>query len=315
MRRASHPSCATPSSVSSTITGARASTATMPPASASRISRTAITATTLEFERNIADDNRTVSARPEELAGLPQDYVAAHPPQADGQVRITMAYPDVFPVFRYAKSADLRKRLRTSFESRAYPANDAVLGRLFAQRAELASLLGYKNYAEYDLANRMAKSPARVQAFLDDIAAAARPTATADAARMLARLRKGRSFRSTPLAPGAPRMPPLSSARRTMRSIHSHSPVPALRQGRGRHPRADPGPVPGRDPAVADARLASRRQDVRDGGTRPGDRPLLPRHASTRRQVHPRPDVPGPYRHSGPGRARGDPGVQLSQRA
>jgi len=150
----------------------------------------AITASSLEFDRNIADDHRTVSARPEELAGLPQDYVAAHPPQADGQVHLTMAYPDVFPVFRYARSADLRKRLRASFESRAYPANDAVLGRLLSQRAELANLLGYKDYAAYDLANRMAKSPARVQAFLDDIAAAARPTATADAARMLARLRK-----------------------------------------------------------------------------------------------------------------------------
>ena len=150
----------------------------------------AITATTLEFERNIADDKRTVSARPEELAGLPPDYLAAHPPQADGQVRITMAYPDVVPVFRYAKSADLRKRLRTSFEDRAYPANDAVLSRLFAQRAELASMLGYENYAEYDFANRMAQSPVRVQAFLDEIAAAARPTAKADAARMLARLQK-----------------------------------------------------------------------------------------------------------------------------
>lgn len=150
----------------------------------------AITATSLEFERNIADDARTVSARPEELSGLPQDYIAAHPPQADGQVRITMVYPDVVPVFRYASSTDLRKRLRIAFESRAYPANDAVLARLFAQRAELATLLGYRNYAEYDLANRMAQSPARAQAFLDDIAAAARPTATADAARMLARLRK-----------------------------------------------------------------------------------------------------------------------------
>ena len=149
-----------------------------------------ITATTLEFERNIADDKRTVSARPEELAGLPQDYITAHAPEADGQVRITMAYPDVFPVSRYSMSADLRKRLRTAFQSRAYPVNDAVLSRLFTQRAELATLLGYKNYAEFDLANRMAQSPVRARAFLDDIAAAARPTAKADAARMLARLQK-----------------------------------------------------------------------------------------------------------------------------
>ena len=150
----------------------------------------AITATTLEFERNIAEDKRTVLARPEELAGVPPDYLAAHPPQADGMVRISMAYPDVNPVFRYASSVELRKRLRTAFESRAYPANDAVLGKLLTQRAELAGLLGYRNYAEYDLANRMAQTPERARAFLEDIAVAARPAARSDAARMLARLQK-----------------------------------------------------------------------------------------------------------------------------
>ena len=74
----------------------------MPRASASQISRKPSRQRRLEFERNIADDKRTVSARPEELAGLPQDYITAHAPEADGQVRITMAYPDVFPVSRYA---------------------------------------------------------------------------------------------------------------------------------------------------------------------------------------------------------------------
>jgi thimet oligopeptidase len=47
----------------------------------------AITATTLEFERNIAEDKRTVLARPEELAGVPADYLAAHPPHPDARRR------------------------------------------------------------------------------------------------------------------------------------------------------------------------------------------------------------------------------------
>ena len=190
MRRVSHPSCAY--TVQRQLDNYRRSGVDRDDATRKRIAdlQEVITATTLEFERNIADDKRTVSARPEELAGLPQDYITAHAPEADGQVRITMAYPDVFPVSRYSMSADLRKRLRTAFQSRAYPVNDAVLSRLFTQRAELATLLGYKNYAEFDLANRMAQSPVRARAFLDDIAAAARPTAKADAARMLARLQK-----------------------------------------------------------------------------------------------------------------------------
>lgn len=150
----------------------------------------AITADNLEFERNVAADQRTISAAPEELAGLPADYLAAHPPGADGRVRITMAYPDVFPVMKYARSAELRRRLQQAFLSRAHPANDAVLGRLLERRAELANLLGYRSYAEYSLANQMAQSPERARSFLDSIAASARPAAQADAARMLARLRK-----------------------------------------------------------------------------------------------------------------------------
>ncbi len=101
-----------------------------------------------------------------------------------------MAYPDVFPVMQYARSAELRRRLQTAFLSRAHPENDAVLRRLLAQRAELAGLLGYSSFAEYNLANQMAQSPERARAFLDNIAASARPAAQADAARMLARLRK-----------------------------------------------------------------------------------------------------------------------------
>jgi thimet oligopeptidase len=150
----------------------------------------AITATTLEFERNIAEDKRTVTVRPEELKGLPADYLASRPAGPDGTIKIGMAYPDVLPVVRYAESDSLRKRLMTAFSSRAHPVNDAVLARLISQRMELASLLGYKTYAEYDLANRMVRDPVRAQAFIDEIAAAARPVAQADAARMLARLQK-----------------------------------------------------------------------------------------------------------------------------
>lgn len=144
----------------------------------------------MAFQTNIADDTRTVAARPEELNGLPEDWLAAHPAGADGMVQIAMAYPDIMPVLRYAGSADLRKRVMTVFSSRAYPANDAVLKRIIADRAELATLLGYDTYAAFDLGNRMAGSPARVQSFLDEIGGVARPIGESEAARMLARLRK-----------------------------------------------------------------------------------------------------------------------------
>jgi thimet oligopeptidase len=150
----------------------------------------AITQTGIEFDRNINSDRSVVKAKPEELAGLPQDYLDSHKPGPDGLVEIRMTGAEITPVMQYADSAALRKRVQTAWLNRAFPANDAVLKRLFAQRAELAALLGYPNYAAYDLANRMARDPVRTKAFLDQIAAAARPVGEKEAARLLARLRK-----------------------------------------------------------------------------------------------------------------------------
>lgn len=149
-----------------------------------------VTAASIEFEGNISADTRSVTATPAELKGMPQDWLSAHPVGTDGLVRIGMAYPDVMPLSRYAESADIRKRVMTSFANRAYPANDAVLRRIIDDRTQFAGLLGYPDYAAYDFANRMAGTPARVQSFLDEIGGVARPIGEAEAARMLARLRK-----------------------------------------------------------------------------------------------------------------------------
>ena len=73
-----------------------------------------------EFDRNISNDVRTVEVgSAAQLAGLPDDYIAAHPPGPDGRIRITTEYPDVFPVFTYARSDELRRRLRAEFDNRA----------------------------------------------------------------------------------------------------------------------------------------------------------------------------------------------------
>ena len=47
-----------------------------------------------DFDRNIRSDTRTEAFDPASLAGLPDDYVRAHPAGPDGLVRITTEYPD-----------------------------------------------------------------------------------------------------------------------------------------------------------------------------------------------------------------------------
>lgn len=143
------------------------------------------------FARNIRDDERKVTvSSAADLAGLPADFIAAHPPGADGSIAISTAYPDALPVFTYAKNADLRRRLRTEFDNRAYPANMAVLDRLIAARDELAHLLGYASWADYITADKMVGSAANASAFIDRIVTASGGAARADYEKLLQRKRQ-----------------------------------------------------------------------------------------------------------------------------
>jgi thimet oligopeptidase len=138
-----------------------------------------------EFEDNIANARKVIKVKPEELAGLPADFVAAHKPGADGLVEISTDTPDYQPVMTYAESDPLRRRLAEVYNQRAWPDNDAILRQMFAKRQELADLLGRPNYATLVLEDKMVDSPAKVQKLIADMAEAARPAAERDYAKMM----------------------------------------------------------------------------------------------------------------------------------
>jgi thimet oligopeptidase len=122
------------------------------------------------FDRNIADDVRYLElSSADQLAGLPEDYIAAHPPDEKGVIRISTHYPDVFPLFSYADSDDVRRDMLSLYNNRAWPDNEELLLQLLQKRHELAQLLGYANYAELITADKMAGTAGRVQQFLDEL--------------------------------------------------------------------------------------------------------------------------------------------------
>ncbi len=143
------------------------------------------------FNRNIVNDVRQVTvASPSELEGLPPDFIASHRPGPDGKLVLTTDYPDAFPVFDYARSDDLRRRMRVAFDSRGYPVNMALLDRLVAKRAELARLLGFASWADYATADKMVRSAAHASAFLDQVAEASAPAAAREYDILLERKRR-----------------------------------------------------------------------------------------------------------------------------
>ena len=144
----------------------------------------------IAFAANIANSRKTITATPAELTGLPADYLAAHPPGPDGLITISTDTPDFSPVMGYATDASVRRRLLMTSLTRTYPANEAVLTHLLADRDALAHELGRPNFATLALEDKMLDSPARVYAMLDEVAAAANAPAMRDQARILARLRE-----------------------------------------------------------------------------------------------------------------------------
>jgi thimet oligopeptidase len=141
-----------------------------------------------EFDLNIAADTRSIRI-PEGrrgLAGLPADYVEAHAENERGEVVITTDPPDYVPFMTYAERGDLRRALWREYQNRAVPKNLEVLPRLIEKRHELATLLGYRSWADYVTEDKMVKSAASAKAFIERVAAASRARLTAETSDLLA---------------------------------------------------------------------------------------------------------------------------------
>ena len=121
----------------------------------------------------------------EQLSGLP-DFVLemlaqeAKKRNVQGWV-ITLDLPVYTAVMKYADNRDLRQKLFTDYHSRcagesAYNNEDNVL-RIAQLRQARASLLGYPNYATFALEERMAETPEKVIAFLNEQLAKDKPQA------------------------------------------------------------------------------------------------------------------------------------------
>ena len=143
-----------------------------------------------QFERNVYDDDRTVHLRPDQMAGLPEDFVAAHPPGPDGLVELTATYPDLFPFLTFAHDREARRKLGTEFFAKAWPENDAVLAELLELRARRASLLGYDGWADYDAEVKMVGSAKAIAEFIDDLAGTVAPAVRAEISELEARLQR-----------------------------------------------------------------------------------------------------------------------------
>ena len=156
-----------------------------------------MTQLSMTFSRAVQDDVRQIPIdNPDDLLGLPDDYLARHGIRhaaassdgpylvADTPVILTTDPPEMAPVMSYAISPQLRRRMYLAYNDRAYPANKQVLLDLLAAREEMATLLGFRSWADLATVDQMMGSAANMRSFLNEVEAAALDTAKREFAEL-----------------------------------------------------------------------------------------------------------------------------------
>ena len=128
----------------------------------------------LEFSQNLLyETNNTfvVAESLEEMKGLPHANIDAAAKMAEengqpGKWMFNMQRPSCNPVLQYCENRELRRKVYEAYYNRGNQDNEhdskAICASIVALRLEKAKLMGYENYAQMALKDRMASTPEAV---------------------------------------------------------------------------------------------------------------------------------------------------------
>ena len=162
---------------------------------------------TLQFgENNLKETNdyRLILTEESQLSGLPESAVeaaaeAAGEEGAEGWV-FTLQAPSYGPIMMYADNRDLRRELYMAYNTKCTHDNACnnleIVKRIVNVHMEIAQLLGYANFAEYNLQERMAQNSDAVYKLLNQLLEAYTPAARQEYTEVqsLARSLQGEDF-------------------------------------------------------------------------------------------------------------------------
>ncbi len=134
---------------------------------------------TTRFSQNVLDSSNEFEILIEEeaeLAGLPDSAkaAAADSAQQKGKAgyRFTLQAPSMIAVLTYAEDARLREQIWRAQNTRATSGehdNRPIIAKILELRKEKAILLGFRDFADFQLDDRMAKKGADAQRFIDEL--------------------------------------------------------------------------------------------------------------------------------------------------
>jgi peptidyl-dipeptidase Dcp len=131
----------------------------------------------------------------DQLSGLPESFVkaaaaAASQREHDGEYAITNTRSSMAPFLTYSDERDLRETVWRTYYNRGDNGgeydNNAIIAETLQLRDERVKLLGYGNYAEWRLQNRMAKEPGQALELMEAVWPAALARVRQEVAEMQA---------------------------------------------------------------------------------------------------------------------------------
>ncbi len=135
------------------------------------------------FGNNLDEWEDFIEVMPEDLDGLPDDYMRRlGPGSGEGTRRVTMDYPDYMPFMQQARRRDLRQGLQFKFWNRAVDQNRPLLAEAVEIRGRIAALFGDPTWAHHAMEVKMAKNPETVEAFYTGLVPGLRHKAEAELA-------------------------------------------------------------------------------------------------------------------------------------
>jgi len=133
-----------------------------------------------KFGNNVLADEEgyTTCITEDQIGGLPESFakaaLAAGEERCDeGEYAITNTRSSMDPFLTYSTERDLREKVWNNYYSRGDNGgehdNNAIIAEILKLRDERVELLGYDNYAQWRLEDRMAKTPERALELMEAV--------------------------------------------------------------------------------------------------------------------------------------------------